>query len=102
MLGAVGAYDWSGTVVQQTSHGHLIFPKQAFDQTLQDRNHSSYLGKAWSTELSKFNSLPLARAGSQDRQSLTRRRPLPCITRSVGSLCASRALARDHLTGPVL
>ncbi|XP_011381912.1 integrin alpha-2 isoform X1 [Pteropus vampyrus] len=44
MLGAVGAYDWSGTIVQQTSHGHLIFPKQAFDQTLQDRNHSSYLG----------------------------------------------------------
>ncbi|XP_047618969.1 integrin alpha-2 [Phacochoerus africanus] len=44
MLGAVGAYDWSGTVVQQTPHGHLIFPKQAFDQILQDRNHSSYLG----------------------------------------------------------
>lgn len=47
MLGAVGAYDWSGTVVQQTSQGHWIFPKQAFDQTLQDRNHSSYLGMAW-------------------------------------------------------
>ncbi|XP_036877911.2 integrin alpha-2 isoform X1 [Manis javanica] len=44
MLGAVGAYGWSGTVVQQTSHRHLIFPKQAFDQILQDRNHSSYLG----------------------------------------------------------
>ncbi|KAM5259735.1 integrin alpha-2 isoform 1-T2 [Hipposideros larvatus] len=44
MLGAVGAYDWSGTVVQQTSHGHLIFPEQAFEQILQDRNHSSYLG----------------------------------------------------------
>ncbi|XP_057599642.1 integrin alpha-2 [Hippopotamus amphibius kiboko] len=44
MLGAVGAYDWSGTVVQHTPHGHLIFPKQAFDQILQDRNHSSYLG----------------------------------------------------------
>ncbi|KAB1281033.1 Integrin alpha-2, partial [Camelus dromedarius] len=44
MLGAVGAYDWSGTVVQQTPHGHLIFPKQAFDQILHDRNHSSYLG----------------------------------------------------------
>ncbi|XP_014397759.1 PREDICTED: integrin alpha-2 [Myotis brandtii] len=43
-LGAVGAYDWSGTVVQQTSSGHLIFSKQAFDQILQDRNHSSYLG----------------------------------------------------------
>lgn len=46
MLGAVGAYDWSGTVVQQTSSGHLIFSKQAFDQILQDRNHSSYLGEA--------------------------------------------------------
>ncbi|XP_047727057.1 integrin alpha-2 isoform X1 [Prionailurus viverrinus] len=44
MLGAVGAYGWSGTVVQQTSHGHMIFPKQAFDQILQDKNHSSYLG----------------------------------------------------------
>ncbi|XP_073933605.1 integrin alpha-2 [Castor canadensis] len=44
MLGAVGAFDWSGTVVQKTSHGQLIFPKQAFDQILQDRNHSSYLG----------------------------------------------------------
>ncbi|KAM9695882.1 integrin alpha-2 [Trichechus inunguis] len=44
MLGAVGAYGWSGTIVQQTSHGHSIFPKQAFDQILQDRNHSSYLG----------------------------------------------------------
>ncbi|KAM5264395.1 integrin alpha-2 [Ctenodactylus gundi] len=44
MLGAVGAFDWSGTVVQETSHGHSIFPKQTFDQILQDRNHSSYLG----------------------------------------------------------
>ncbi|XP_012577229.1 PREDICTED: integrin alpha-2 [Condylura cristata] len=44
MLGAVGAYTWSGTVVQKTTHGQLIFPKQAFDQILQDRNHSSYLG----------------------------------------------------------
>ncbi|MEJ1275704.1 integrin alpha 2 [Cricetulus griseus] len=44
MLGAVGAFDWSGTVVQETSHEHLIFPKQAFDHVLQDRNHSSFLG----------------------------------------------------------
>ncbi|XP_077608627.1 integrin alpha-2 [Crocuta crocuta] len=49
MLGAVGAYAWSGTVVQQTSHGHLIFPKQAFDQILQDKNHSSYLGYSVAT-----------------------------------------------------
>lgn len=44
MLGAVGAFDWGGTVVQETSYEHLIFPKQAFDQVLQDRNHSSFLG----------------------------------------------------------
>ncbi|XP_047410988.1 integrin alpha-2 isoform X1 [Sciurus carolinensis] len=44
MLGAVGAFDWSGTIVQGTSHGFSVFPKQAFDQILQDRNHSSYLG----------------------------------------------------------
>ncbi|XP_029324347.1 integrin alpha-2 isoform X1 [Mus caroli] len=44
MLGAVGAFDWSGTLVQETSHKPVIFPKQAFDQVLQDRNHSSFLG----------------------------------------------------------
>ncbi|CAO2592529.1 Integrin alpha-2, partial [Lemmus lemmus] len=44
MLGAVGAFDWSGSVVQGTSREHLIFPKQAFDHVLQDRNHSSFLG----------------------------------------------------------
>ena len=47
MLGAVGAYDWSGTVVQKTPHGPLIFSKQVFEQILQDRNHSSYLGKTY-------------------------------------------------------
>jgi integrin alpha 2 len=46
MLGAVGAFDWSGTLVQETSHKPVIFPKQAFDQVLQDRNHSSFLGEA--------------------------------------------------------
>ncbi|XP_006889660.1 PREDICTED: integrin alpha-2 [Elephantulus edwardii] len=49
MLGAVGAYDWSGTIVQQKSHEYSIFPKQAFDQILQDRNHSSYLGYSVAT-----------------------------------------------------
>lgn len=45
MLGAVGAFDWSGSVVQGTSREHFIFPKQAFDHVLQDRNHSSFLGE---------------------------------------------------------
>ncbi|XP_051028323.1 integrin alpha-2 [Acomys russatus] len=50
MLGAVGAFDWSGTVVQKTAHEqHVIFPKQAFDQVLQDRNHSSFLGYSVAT-----------------------------------------------------
>lgn len=45
MLGAVGAYDWSGTVIQESSNKVTTFPSQAFEQILQDRNHSSYLGK---------------------------------------------------------
>ncbi|XP_075788592.1 integrin alpha-2 isoform X2 [Pelodiscus sinensis] len=44
MLGAVGAYDWSGTVVQETSNQVTTFPSQVFEKILQDRNHSSYLG----------------------------------------------------------
>ncbi|XP_004608580.2 integrin alpha-2, partial [Sorex araneus] len=44
MLGAVGAYDWSGTIVEKKTHEQFIFSKQDFDQILQDRNHSSYLG----------------------------------------------------------
>ncbi|KYO29094.1 hypothetical protein Y1Q_0009894 [Alligator mississippiensis] len=44
MLGAVGAYDWSGTVIQESSNKVTTFPSQAFEQILQDRNHSSYLG----------------------------------------------------------
>uniref|UniRef100_A0A8C5M6T9 Integrin alpha-2 n=1 Tax=Leptobrachium leishanense TaxID=445787 RepID=A0A8C5M6T9_9ANUR len=44
MLGAVGAYDWSGTVVHDTSKQVSIFPYEAFENVLHDRNQSSYLG----------------------------------------------------------
>nr|XP_033787403.1 integrin alpha-2 isoform X2 [Geotrypetes seraphini] len=44
MLGAVGAYDWSGTVVQQTANQVSIYSRDAFETILQDKNHSSYLG----------------------------------------------------------
>lgn len=44
MLGAVGAYSWSGTVVHQTGSKVDIFPSTAFEETLQDRSHSSLLG----------------------------------------------------------
>ncbi|XP_052464489.1 integrin alpha-2 [Carassius gibelio] len=44
MLGAVGAYGWSGTVVHQTAEKSHIFLKNAFEKILDDRNHSSLLG----------------------------------------------------------
>ncbi|KAF1484438.1 Integrin alpha-2, partial [Megadyptes antipodes antipodes] len=44
LLGAVGAYDWSGTVVQESSDRVTTFPSHVFEKILQDRNHSSYLG----------------------------------------------------------
>ncbi|XDV53922.1 hypothetical protein PO909_022317 [Leuciscus waleckii] len=44
MLGAVGAYGWTGTVVHQTAGKSNIFLKNAFEKTLDDRNHSSLLG----------------------------------------------------------
>ncbi|XP_059395525.1 integrin alpha-2 isoform X1 [Carassius carassius] len=44
MLGAVGAYGWSGTVVHHTAGKSHIFHKNAFEKILDDRNHSSLLG----------------------------------------------------------
>ncbi|KAL2100298.1 hypothetical protein ACEWY4_004692 [Coilia grayii] len=44
MLGAVGAYGWSGTVVHQTGQNTEILPEQAFENILGNKNHSAYLG----------------------------------------------------------
>lgn len=49
MLGAVGAYSWSGTVVHQTGYTVDILPSSAFKETLQDNDHSSLLGTHQST-----------------------------------------------------
>ncbi|XP_010875963.1 integrin alpha-2 isoform X5 [Esox lucius] len=49
MLGAVGAYSWSGTVVHYTSQKSDIFPQTAFQTILQDKNHSSLLGYSVTT-----------------------------------------------------
>ncbi|XP_042343836.1 integrin alpha-2-like [Plectropomus leopardus] len=49
MLGAVGAYAWSGTVVHQKGSKVDILPFSAFEGILQDRNHSSLLGYAVTT-----------------------------------------------------
>ncbi|XP_038621500.1 integrin alpha-2 [Tachyglossus aculeatus] len=53
MLGAVGAYSWSGTMFWKTPDGTLAFPKQAFEKILQDKNHSSYLGYSLATLLTE-------------------------------------------------
>nr|XP_008101009.1 PREDICTED: integrin alpha-2 [Anolis carolinensis] len=44
MLGAVGAYEWTGTVIQESEKQATVFPNDAFEKVLQDRNQSSYLG----------------------------------------------------------
>ncbi|XP_028830342.1 integrin alpha-2 [Denticeps clupeoides] len=44
VLGAVGAYGWTGTVVHQAAQKFNILPKNIFESILEDRNHSSYLG----------------------------------------------------------
>uniref|UniRef100_A0A3P9I6V9 Integrin, alpha 2 (CD49B, alpha 2 subunit of VLA-2 receptor), tandem duplicate 2 n=1 Tax=Oryzias latipes TaxID=8090 RepID=A0A3P9I6V9_ORYLA len=49
MLGAVGAYAWSGTVVHHTGSNVNILPSSAFERALQDRNHSSLLGYSVTT-----------------------------------------------------
>lgn len=46
MLGAVGAYDWSGTIVHQNSNQFSIFPYNAFEKVIHGKNESSYLGYA--------------------------------------------------------
>ncbi|XP_072514303.1 integrin alpha-2-like [Salminus brasiliensis] len=48
LLGAVGAYGWMGTVVH-TSQKTTVFPKQAFEGVLEDKNHSSLLGYSVTT-----------------------------------------------------
>ena len=47
MLGAVGAYAWSGTVVHQRGSKVDILPFSAFEAALQDGNHSSLLGRCF-------------------------------------------------------
>ncbi|XP_062984155.1 integrin alpha-2 isoform X2 [Elgaria multicarinata webbii] len=56
MLGAVGAYEWTGTVVRETEKQDTIFPYEAFEKVLQDRNQSSYLGYSMAV-LSTENSI---------------------------------------------
>ncbi len=53
LLGAAGAYNWIGTVVHQTAQKSDVLPKAAFEKVLDDRNHSSLLGKYYTSSIDK-------------------------------------------------
>ncbi|XP_078252866.1 integrin alpha-2 isoform X3 [Rhinoraja longicauda] len=62
ILGAVGAYDWSGTTVHKSSAKMTIFSKKIFQDILQDRNDSSYLGYSVTSMVTKDSVLFVAGA----------------------------------------
>ncbi|XP_076875312.1 integrin alpha-2 [Brachyhypopomus gauderio] len=51
ILGAAGAYGWSGTVVHHSAQGSKILPKQVFESVLEDKGqmHSALLGYSVTT-----------------------------------------------------
>ncbi|GCB72625.1 hypothetical protein scyTo_0002100 [Scyliorhinus torazame] len=55
LLGAVGAYDWTGAVLKQTSHGRVIPPKDAYMKEFPKelKNHGAYLGYTITSVMTK-------------------------------------------------
>lgn len=47
LLGAVGAYDWNGAVLKETSSGKVIPLRESYLQEFPEelKNHGAYLGK---------------------------------------------------------
>lgn len=48
LLGAVGAYDWNGAVLKETSGGKLIPYRESYLKEFPEelKNHGAYLGEA--------------------------------------------------------
>uniref|UniRef100_A0AAQ4PST2 Integrin, alpha 11b n=1 Tax=Gasterosteus aculeatus aculeatus TaxID=481459 RepID=A0AAQ4PST2_GASAC len=46
LLGAVGAYDWTGAVLKETKHGKVVPPKSSYEGEFPEelKNHGAYLG----------------------------------------------------------
>ncbi|XP_062245053.1 integrin alpha-11-like [Platichthys flesus] len=46
LLGAVGAYDWTGAVLKETKHGKVVPPKSSYREEFPEelKNHGAYLG----------------------------------------------------------
>lgn len=47
LLGAVGAYGWTGAVLKDTKHGKVVPPKSSYEEEFPEelKNHGAYLGK---------------------------------------------------------
>lgn len=48
LLGAVGAYDWNGAVLKETSGGKVIPLRESYLQEFPEelKNHGAYLGES--------------------------------------------------------
>lgn len=46
LFGMVGAYDWEGGVLKESSQGRIMPPREAFEKEfpLELKNHAAYLG----------------------------------------------------------
>ncbi|XP_069780425.1 integrin alpha-2-like isoform X2 [Narcine bancroftii] len=62
ILGAVGAYDWSGTTVHKSSGKTTIFSKKIFQDILKDRNDSTYMGYSMTSIVARDTVLYVAGA----------------------------------------
>ena len=49
LLGAVGAYDWTGAVLKETKYGKVVPPKSSYQDEFPDelKNHGAYLGNGF-------------------------------------------------------
>ena len=58
LLGAVGAYDWNGTVVMQTATGSIVPTTTSFDDPLDTRKEAQagYVGKMATHERARAHS----------------------------------------------
>lgn len=52
LLGAVGAYDWNGAVLKETSAGKVIPHRESYLKEFPEelKNHAAYLGEALAKE----------------------------------------------------
>ncbi|XP_078406116.1 integrin alpha-2-like isoform X1 [Cetorhinus maximus] len=116
MLGAVGAYDWTGTTVHKSSRKTIIFARKVFQDILQDRNDSSYLGYSVTSLVTQNSVLYVAGAprfqhtgqiviytvGSNDEVVIKQTEKGEQLGSYFGSVLCSVDVNRDSLTDVLL